>query len=324
MRSVLPRYGAHLLATFDAHVLERGVFTALAGVLDLDEAGRVSHAMGHYAPTYDPACARKEAAPASFAQYLARARFEMAGSGNSYKLINAAASALLAASELAGGTYGRMARKSPHRRVIDLLTGTEAFPAYLALIERMLASRGEIADIDWQAAVRLHAKTVVRQLSGAEALGNAAGFLAWPEGGPGRHAGAAAIARTDNRYAYPEGAPQVRIRLGSIHSVKGETHTATLVLDSFYFAHHLTELKPWLLGAKAGGSRLNGRGNGVAESSRMLGRLRLHYVAMTRPTHLLCLAMRKDAFAPGELDVLTGRRLTVIDCCAPAQAITSG
>ena len=51
----------------------------------------------------------------------------------------------------------------------------------------------------------------------------------------------------------------------------------------------------------------------------MLGRLRLHYVAMTRPTHLLCLAMRKDAFIVGELDSLTGRGWTVIDCCAPAQ-----
>ncbi|BBB11679.1 UvrD/REP helicase [Sphingopyxis sp. FD7] len=101
--------------------------------------------------------------------------------------------------------------------------------------------------------------------------------------------------------------------------MKGESHTATLVLDSFYFAHHLSELKPWLLGAKAGGSRLNGRGNVVTEGSRMLGRLRLHYVAMTRPTHLLCLAMRKDVFAAGELDILTGRGWMVIDCCVPTQ-----
>ena len=166
----------------------------------------------------------------------------------------------------------------------------------------------------------LRAETVVRQLSGAEALGIAVAFLAWPEGGPALPPGAAAMARTDNLFAYPEDAPQVRIRLGSIHSVKGETHTATLVLDSFYFAHHLKELKPWLLGAKAGGSRLNGRGNVVTEGSRVLGRLRLHYVAMTRPTHLLCLAMRKDAFAPGELDILARRGWMVIDCCAPAPA----
>lgn len=314
VQSVLPRYGAHLVATFDAHVLERGVFTAVAGVHDLDEAGRVPHAMGHYAPTYDPACARREAAPVSFAQYLARARFQMAGSGNSDKLVNATASALLAASELVGGTHGRIARKSPHRRVTDLLADTQAHPAYLALIETVLEGRGEIAEADWQAALLPQAETIVQQLSGAGALDNATAFLAWPQHGAALQAGAAPIAHRDNLFVYPEDAPQVRIRLGSIHSVKGETHTATLVLDSFYFAHHLSELKPWLLGAKIGGSRLNRRGKVLREGSRMLGRLRLHYVAMTRPTHLLCLAMRKDAFDTGELDILTGRGWTVIEC----------
>lgn len=319
VRSVLPRYGAHLIATFDPNVLERGVFTAVAGVHDLDEAGRVPHAMGHYAPAYDPACARKESAPASFAQYLARARFDMASSGNSERLVNATASALLAASDLAGGALGRIARKSSHRRVTELLTGTAAHPAYLALIEAVLEGRGEITEADWQAALVPQAETIVRQLSGADAHDGAAVFLAWPQGGATLPAGAPPAAQTDNLFVYPEEAPQVRIRLGSIHSVKGETHTATLVLDSFYFAHHLSELKPWLLGAKVGGSRLNSRGNVVSEGSRMLGRLRLHYVAMTRPTHLLCLAMRKDAFDAGELDVLTGRGWTVIDCCASAQ-----
>ncbi|NEI63856.1 MULTISPECIES: hypothetical protein [Rhizobium] len=37
-----------------------------------------------------------------------------------------------------------------------------------------------------------------------------------------------------NIFAYPAADPKVKIRLGSIHSVKGETHTATLVLDSFF------------------------------------------------------------------------------------------
>ncbi|KPF71308.1 MAG: UvrD-helicase domain-containing protein [Blastomonas fulva] len=314
VQSVLPHYGAHLVATFDAHVLERGVFTAVAGVHDLDEAGRVPHAMGHYAPNYDPACARKEAAPASFAQYLARARFQMAGSGNSDKLVNATASALLAASELVGGTHGRITRKSPHRRVTDLLADTQAHPAYLALIEAVLECRGEIVEADWQAALLPQAEAIVQQLSGAGALDDATAFLAWPEHRAALQAGAAPIAHTDNLFVYPEDAPQVRIRLGSIHSVKGETHTATLVLDSFYFAHHLSELKPWLLGAKIGGSRLNRPGKVLYEGSRMLGRLRLHYVAMTRPTHLLCLAMRKDAFDAGELEILTGRGWTVIEC----------
>ena len=84
--------------------------------------------------------------------------------------------------------------------------------------------------------------------------------------------------------------------------------------DSFYYAHHLSELKPWLLGYKAGGSTINKRGKSVPEGTRMLGRLKLHYVAMTRPTHLLCLAMRRDAFTEGELDILKARGWAIIDC----------
>jgi hypothetical protein len=46
------------------------------------------------------------------------------------------------------------------------------------------------------------------------------------------------------------------------------------------------------------------------------GRLKLHYVAMTRPTHLLCLAMRKDAFVDEELSVLANSGWKIIDCGA--------
>lgn len=83
--------------------------------------------------------------------------------------------------------------------------------------------------------------------------------------------------------------------------------------------HHLRELKPWLLGTKSGGFSTNSRGRQVPEGRRMLGRLKLHYVAMTRPTHLLCLAMRNDAFGHEELDVMTSRGWTIIDCCDPDQ-----
>jgi hypothetical protein len=73
VQSVLPRYCAHVIDSFDSTALEPGVFTVVAGVHELDENGRVPHAMGHYAPSYDPGCARKETAASSFAQYLARA-----------------------------------------------------------------------------------------------------------------------------------------------------------------------------------------------------------------------------------------------------------
>lgn len=81
----------------------------------------------------------------------------------------------------------------------------------------------------------------------------------------------------------------------TIHSVKGETHTATLVMETYFRGHHLASLMPWLMAKKAG------RGN---EGVLNISRLKQHYVAMTRPSHLLCLAMREDAFTAEELTQL--------------------
>ena len=101
-----------------------------------------------------------------------------------------------------------------------------------------------------------------------------------------------------NIYQYPATEPRVKIRVGSIHSVKGETHTATLVLETFYRAHHLRRLKGWLVGTKRGGEE---------EDDATCARLRQHYVAMSRPTHLLCLAMREDALSDRDIDGLRRR-----------------
>lgn len=66
--------------------------------------------------------------------------------------------------------------------------------------------------------------------------------------------------RTDNVFIFPQAKPKIRIRLGSILPVKGETHTATLVPDTFFHVHHLNELKPWLLGSRSCGSKTRRRG----------------------------------------------------------------
>jgi hypothetical protein len=92
--------------------------------------------------------------------------------------------------------------------------------------------------------------------------------------------------------------PKVEIRVGSIHSVKGETHTATLILDTYYRKHHLETLKPWLLGKKSGGG---------SENNTLLSRLRQHYVAMTRPSHLVCLAMRESCLPNADVAALKNR-----------------
>jgi hypothetical protein len=88
---------------------------------------------------------------------------------------------------------------------------------------------------------------------------------------------------------------KVHIRVGPIHSVKGETNTATLVLETFWYDHNLEKAVPWLTGSKSGAG---------SAGTRQSTRLKLHYVAMTRPTHLLCLAVKRSSLEDeeGELD----------------------
>lgn len=191
----------------------------------------------------------------------------------------------------------RIASKSRHRTVLQLLAGEVAPQArYKVLVHRFGLRRKPLTetawDTRWRAVVREIAETIAGEsLSSPEA----SDFLAWNvEAGLGSPALMIQRSR-DNLYRYPNDAPKVQIRVGSIHSIKGETHTATLVLETFWNNHSLDALLPWLKGSKSG-SKSTGQ--------RQTTRLKLHYVAMTRPTHLLCLAVKRSSLEgeKGELD----------------------
>lgn len=310
---VLHRYSAHLVEQFSDSELRAGTYVAVAGVHESDRTEPIPCSMGHYAPHYDAACGRRDGSQATFAQHLARARFEMGGTGNVFPLVHATASAVLALAAIAGADLSIYGRKSPHRRVLEKLEGIDA--DYSALVELVIANRGDLSKSVWEATGRKLAISVAEAIAGA-APATAHKFLVWPELGTGTELeDHEAPPRTDNLFSYPRNEPKVHVRLGSIHSVKGETHTATLVLESFYYDHHLSELKPWLLGARSGGFKKGTKLEGV----RLLGRLRLHYVAMTRPSHLLCIAMRKDALGDDGIATLEDRGWKIIECMANAE-----
>jgi hypothetical protein len=80
---------------------------------------------------------------------------------------------------------------------------------------------------------------------------------------------------------------RVDILLSSIHAVKGQTHLSTLVLETFNRQHVLKTLMPWLTGRRTGAQ--------ARTSDLVQKRLRMAYVAMTRPSHLLCLALPRSS-----------------------------
>ena len=87
-----------------------------------------------------------------------------------------------------------------------------------------------------------------------------------------------------NGNIYKEG--DVEIEVATVHSVKGETHAATLYLETYYNKHYESE-------------RLKEQFKGVAYSGTdddTLKSLRVVYVGMSRPRYLLCIAIQKDRF----------------------------
>lgn len=91
--------------------------------------------------------------------------------------------------------------------------------------------------------------------------------------------------RPKNVFRYSDKSDRsVDITLGSIHSVKGQTHLSTLVLETFTYSHNISSILPFISGTPPK------KKPGV----RDITRLKCHYVAMTRARGLLCVAIPKD------------------------------
>ena len=303
--SVLPEYANYLLNTFSADELAAGLYTAVAGVHKSEKTDKIPRLLGHYAPAYNPAISRKDSSQETFIQYVLSGRCEMADHVDVYPIVSKTGAAILRLAQIAGADLSFARRKSSHRYVLELLEGRpELHQSYLRFIDRLIRDGGEITQVYWNDECKSRVSAVAAAIAGKPITSSeCAKFLEWV---PSAVVTVAQIPETpENVYRYPPEAPKVNIRLGSIHSVKGETHTATLVLESYFHDHHLQELKPWLLGMKSGGT---------GQKVRMSGRLKLHYVAMTRPSHLLCLAMRRDSLDDAEMATLVARGWHIIEC----------
>ncbi|MDD3793881.1 MAG: UvrD-helicase domain-containing protein [Candidatus Gracilibacteria bacterium] len=90
----------------------------------------------------------------------------------------------------------------------------------------------------------------------------------------------------------------IEINIGTVHSVKGETHTCTLYLESSSNGYESSDKIKYksFLGEDFGGTASYGK-----QAMKML------YVGLSRPTHLLCYAIHEDRF--NELKAINEEKL---------------
>ncbi len=122
----------------------------------------------------------------------------------------------------------------------------------------------------------------------------------------------ASVAGASNDHIVVQEGRAVSIRVGTIASVKGETHLATLVLEAYGGRTKSHDLEATLENI-ASGAHLNPK---ASESLRAL--YRNLYVAVSRPSHLLCLAMNRERAPELQVQKLRDRGWNVILFEAPA------
>ena len=84
------------------------------------------------------------------------------------------------------------------------------------------------------------------------------------------------------------------ISIDTIHGIKGETHTATLFLETFNEVYDVNSILDYF----------NPNIEKASLGIRQIRALKMAYVAMSRPTHLLCVAVHKNTAGRG------GRQIT--------------
>jgi superfamily I DNA/RNA helicase len=296
---VLDAYGELLLETFSDQELRDGSFWAVGlvhrpPVNDKKEDHKLPHHIGDYWPDYEPELSKQDPKLESFVQFVMAGMAKARMAGEAFPAVEKIAQGILRLAGMAESGITLHERRNCHRYVLQLLGDNgKARKHYDAIINRFIVRGDGLTNEVWNAD-RPNRRRIVKEIAESVAKCSLAGpevenFLAWPGETHTPKLPAAREVR-DNIYVYRKIPREVAIQVGSIHSVKGKTHTSTLVLETFWNAHNLEKLRPWIVSPQMQAGWKNS--DGVEQETR----LKIQYVAMTRPTHLLCLAMKRSTF----------------------------
>jgi hypothetical protein len=92
--------------------------------------------------------------------------------------------------------------------------------------------------------------------------------------------------QNNNIYKYSSGTNDIEIEVSTIHGVKGETHTATCYLETFFYEYDVERIIDYVKGEYS-----------EPRQKRIIQNLKMAFVGMSRPSHLLCIAVHRDSIS---------------------------
>lgn len=252
--------------------------------------------VSHYWTGYEANVGRPTYSPACLAEYVAKAVLQRGTNTTASAAVQTIASAVLhSARILRPGAVSRSVFNG-HRLISRLINDDEAASSeYKRLIGDLLGKRLVLTAADWP---DLQARICGVAAKIADAPYRTSDvFFQWnvPDNGYGKYSVNSDKSVDPNSFEYKvetTGRP-IKVKLGSIHSVKGQTHTATLLLETFSHSHHLKELLNHFETA-------HDKPSPKQAKARTPYWMRSAFVAMTRPTHSICLALTEESLGESE------------------------
>jgi hypothetical protein len=289
---VLDVYGNLLFDTFSDSELQNGCFNAVGMVhrnQDDDEVSKYCpHRVGDYWNGYNPKLTGIDPTPQTFIQYVHVGLAAAREAGEVHLAVEKAAQGILRIAVIAGGAHEYSRRKHKHRYVLEALKdASEQKMQYMEFLNSCIVSQVGLSEDAWTSKWQKIISGIAEKICGVGMnSADVKSFLSLGEAPAASNGIPAAKSGNCNFYSCTRDNRELTIKVGSIHSVKGQTHTATLVLDTSWYGCNLEHIMPWLSGASSGRPTKK-------SAARDITRLKTHYVAMTRPSHLLCLALPK-------------------------------
>lgn len=291
---VLDEFGKLVRKHLPAESCKAGVF-AVGAVHRLEnyKANQYPKALEHYWPSYRSDTTKTSFKPRTFAEGAHIARRYAMREPTAASAVELLASCLVNLGTLA--FPGSMVKlKGRHQAAVGekLNAKPQALAHYRECLQLILFVPTEMTQQDWIKVIAPKLLLLAAALHDAEGVAvdlPAHQYLAWDTSPAATEAGESGGSLI-NTYRFQDGADGVDIRMSSIHSEKGKTHAATLILETFRKTHFIQKLMPWLEGKTTAAKRPQE----TAKKDMML-----MYVGMTRPSHMLCLAVRQSSLGEG-------------------------
>jgi hypothetical protein len=301
---VIEAFGKHVLSSFSDAELSSGAVKAICARKKSDSASAVGRHIGDYWPDYIASKTSPSGSESIYRLLADPLTMGVVAVGLDQRARDVKR-ALLIALRAANSPWVAEIREATH--LLRLLETAECnVEPVRMLCHKLTTSMGHTSAELWRSTIDGMYEGLIAFLPSTltrEAFAALNVFEVTTDGAP--------VSRLANAHLVTDAGRSVPVHIGTIAAAKGETHLATLVLEAHAHPARSHDLQA-ALGSIAGGPPLGARAN---ESTRSL--YRNLYVATSRPSHLLCLAINRARAPEPQVQALRDRGWVVIELAAP-------